>query len=272
MRILYCGDVVGRSGRTVLIDNLPKLRERLSLDVAIVNGENAARGFGITEKICKEFYAAGADVITTGNHVWDQRELLTTIGGDARLIRPLNFPADTPGRGACVIEVSRGRKVLVAQVMGRLFMEPNDCPFAAIDREMTKHRLSQTVHAAIVDIHADATSEKMAMGHWLDGRVSLVAGTHSHIPTGDAQILPGGTAYQTDLGMCGDYDSVIGMKKEAAIARFTRRVPTDRLSPAEGEATLCGVFVETDDTTGLALRVEPVRLGGRLAPYMPDDA
>lgn len=270
MRLLYLGDVVGRAGRDAVVEALPGLRERLKLDFVVVNGENAAHGFGITGKICEEFYAAGVDVLTTGNHAWDQREIIGYIDGDPRLLRPLNFPRGTPGRGAGVFQAPRGRKVMVMQVMGRLFMDPLDDPFAALEAEFTRQRLGATVDAVIVDIHAEATSEKMAVGHTCDGRASLVVGSHSHIPTADAHILTGGTAYQTDAGMCGDYDSVIGMKKETAINRFVRKIPGERLAPAEGPATVCGVFVETDDRTGLASRISPLRLGGRLAEVVPE--
>lgn len=270
MRLLYLGDVVGRSGREAAIAALPGLRERLKLDFVVVNGENAAHGFGITAKICEEFYAAGADVLTTGNHAWDQREILSYIESDPRLLRPLNFPRGTPGRGAGVYTATRGRKVLVMQVMGRLFMDPLDDPFAAVEAEFTRHRLGATVDAVIVDVHAEASSEKMGLGHTCDGRASLVVGSHSHIPTADAQVLPAGTAFQSDAGMCGDYDSVIGMKKDTAIARFVRKIPGERLTPADGPATVCGVFVETDDRTGLARRIAPLRLGGRLAEALPE--
>ncbi len=270
MRILYIGDVVGRSGRDAVVDALPGLRDRLRLDFVIVNGENAAHGFGITAKICDDFLTAGADVVTTGNHAWDQREVLPHYDREPRLLRPLNYPKGTPGRGAGVFAAPRGRKVLVLQVMGRLFMDPLDDPFQAVEAELARHRVRASVDAIIVDVHAEATSEKMAVGHTCDGRVSLVVGSHSHVPTADAQILPGGTAYQTDAGMCGDYDSVIGMKKEIAIQRFVRKIPGERLSPADGEATVCGVLVETDDTSGLARFVAPVRLGGRLPPSIPE--
>lgn len=270
MRILYCGDVVGRTGRRVVIENLPSLREKLGLDLVLVCGENAAAGFGITAKICAEFYAVGVDVITLGNHAWDQREIISYIDGDPKLLRPINYPEGTPGRGGAVYETTAGRKVFVTQVMTRLFMDPLDDPFASLDRALAPHRLGKTVDAIIVDLHGEATSEKMALGHFVDGRVSLAAGTHTHVPTADFQILPGGTGYLTDIGMCGDYDSVIGMKKDVPLARFTRKLPTpERLSPAEGEATLCAVYLETDDTSGLAKHVAPLRLGGRLAPHWP---
>ena len=268
MKLLVCGDVVGRSGRDAVTEYLPRLRRDLALDFVVVNGENAAHGFGITDKLCAELYVAGADVISTGNHAWDRREIISYIEGDRRLLRPLNLPPGTPGVGGGVFETKDGRPVLVLNPMARLFMDAIDCPFRAVERELAAAPLGQ-VRAVIIDFHGEATSEKMAMGHFADGRASLVVGTHSHVPTADAQILPKGTAYQTDAGMCGDYDSVIGMQKEAAIQRFVTKMPGERLQVAEGEGTLCAVFVETDDATGLARRVAPVRLGGRLARALP---
>ena len=272
MNILFCGDVVGRSGRDAIVQHLPDLRRRLALDFVIVNGENAAHGFGITEKICAELYGAGADVITTGNHVWDQREIIGYVDSDPRLLRPVNYPAGTPGRGSGVYEAPRGRRVLVVNVMSRLFMDPLDDPFPAAEQLVRTHPLGSVADAIVIDIHGEASSEKMAMAHVLDGRVSLVVGTHTHVPTADAQLLPKGTAYQTDAGMCGDYDSVIGMQKGPAIERFIRKMPGERLSPAAGEADLCAVYVETDDATGLAQYVAPLRMGGRLAPAWPEKA
>ena len=269
MRLLYCGDVLGRTGREAVLENVPKLRESLKLDFVVVNGENAAHGFGITAKLCEEFFASGVDVVTLGNHAWDQKEIISYIDSQPRLLRPRNYPAGTPGRGANVYTLANGRKVLVVQVMGRLFMDPLDDPFPSVEAELSRYPLGASVQATIVDIHAEASSEKMALGHFADGRASLVVGSHSHIPTADAQILPRGTAYQTDAGMCGDYDSVIGMKKEPAVLKFTRKLPGEKLSPAEGPPTLCGVFVETDDRSGLAKRVEAVRMGGRLAQAIP---
>ena len=272
MRVAFLGDIVGRAGRKAVTERLPDLRRQLDLDFVVVNGENAAGGFGITESICQELFAVGVDAISGGNHSWDQREALSFIEREPKLLRPVNYPAGTPGRGAATFEARRGRKVLVINVMGRLFMDPLDDPFAAVERELTRHTLGATVDFVLVDVHAEASSEKMAMAHLLDGRVSLVVGTHTHVPTADAVILAGGTAYQTDAGMCGDYDSVIGMQKDGSITRFTRKLPTARMQPAEGEATLCGVFVETDDRTGLARRIEPLRLGGKLKPALPETA
>lgn len=269
MRILYCGDVVGAAGRQVVLQHVPVLRTRLRLDFVVVNGENAAHGFGITARMCDEFYKAGVDVITLGNHAWDKREIITHIDNETRLLRPLNYPAGTPGRGAAVYDVLGGRKVLVVQVMGRLFMEALDDPFAILEALLHQYPLGRKVQAIIVDVHGEATSEKMALGHFIDGRVSLVVGSHTHVPTADAQILPHGTAYQTDAGMCGDYNSVIGLVKEQPLLRFTRKMPTEHLHPAEGEGTLCGIYVETNEVEGRARLIQPVRLGGRLQQAFP---
>ncbi|WP_424812572.1 TIGR00282 family metallophosphoesterase [Roseococcus sp. YIM B11640] len=269
MKILFLGDIVGRSGRDAFVERVPGLRQQLGLDLVVVNGENASHGFGLSPDMARAFLAAGADVITLGNHAWDRRELIPYLSEEPRVIRPINFPPGTPGLGAVVVEVAGGRRALVINAMGRLFMDPLDDPFRAVQAELQKHRLGQTVHAAILDVHAEATSEKQAFGHSFDGLVSLVVGTHTHVPTADHQILPGGTAYQTDVGMCGDYDSVIGMQKGGAALRFWRKMPGERLAPAEGEATLCGIYVETDDATGLALRIAPMRQGGRLSQILP---
>lgn len=270
MRILCLGDVVGRSGRKAVLAHLPQLRAALKPDFVIINGENAAGGFGITEAIFEELRDAGADVITTGNHVWDQRETLVYIERQDRLLRPLNYPPGTPGRGAGVYPARNGANVLVINAMGRVFMGELDCPFQAIERELAAARLGETVDAIVIDMHAEATSEKQAMGFIVDGRASLIFGTHTHVPTADHQILPGGTGYITDLGMCGDYDSVCGMEKEEPKSRFLTRVPTGRFAPAEGEATVCGIIVTVDDRSGLCTAIEPIRLGGRLAPHRPD--
>lgn len=271
MKVLYCGDVVGRSGRKVVTALVPELRQRLDLDFVVVNGENAAHGFGLTGAICEELFSAGVDVITTGNHVWDQREVIPYIGRETRVLRPLNYPEGTPGIGAHVYANGNGARLMVLQVMGRLFMDPLDDPFAAAEKALQNQRLGASVDCIVADIHAEATSEKMALGHVLDGRVSLVVGTHSHVPTADARILPGGTAYMTDVGMCGDYNSVIGMQKEAAVARFVSKMPTGRLEPAAGPATLCAVYVETDKTTGQAIHVGTLRVGGSLTGQWPLD-
>ena len=270
MKILFLGDLVGRTGRDAVINAVPGMRTRYGLDFVVVNGENAAHGFGITPEICTSLYNAGVDCITTGNHVWDQRQIINHIDGDGRLLRPLNFPAGTPGNGFGVYRLEDGRQVLVVNAIARLFMELNDSPFAALDKLLERYQLGRNVDTILLDFHGEATSETMAIGHYLDGRVSLVVGTHTHVPTADLHVLENGTAYQTDAGMCGDYNSVIGMEKTVSVARFTQRLPTERMSPATGEATICGLILETDDATGLAKRCAPIRMGGRLQPIEPD--
>jgi metallophosphoesterase (TIGR00282 family) len=268
---LFCGDAVGRSGREAVLDNLPRLKQELAPEFIVVNGENAAHGFGITEKICEEMFEAGVDVITGGNHIWDKADIIPYMEQEPRLLRPVNYSVGTPGRGFGEFTAPGGRKVKVINVQTRLFMELTDDPFAALDAALPPGPpKGNGFDAIIVDVHGEATSEKMALGHISDGRASLVAGTHTHVPTADAYILEKGTGYMTDIGMCGDYDSVIGMKKESALARFRRKATADRLSPADGEGTLCAAFVETDDESGLATRISPIRLGGRLQERMPE--
>ena len=270
MRIMFFGDVMGRSGRDGLAKHLPRLKADYKPDVIIVNGENAAAGFGVTDKIAQDFYALGVDCITTGNHIWKQKELVMTIDRDPKLLRPLNFQEGTPGRGAYVHSLSGGRKIVIINIMGRVFMDPVlDNPFAVVDKFLATTRLGTGAAAIFVDFHAETTSEKMAFAQYVDGRVSAVVGTHTHIPTADEQILPKGTAYQSDAGMCGDYDSVIGMKKEQSIWRFTRPIPGERMTPAEGEATVSGVLIDTNDATGLAASIQSVRVGGRLRERLP---
>ncbi|KAA5804064.1 YmdB family metallophosphoesterase [Alkalicaulis satelles] len=270
MRLAFFGDVVGKSGRDGLAAHLPGLRKRLKLDFVVVNAENAAGGFGITERTAAELFDAGADVLTLGNHAWDQAEALTYIEREPRLLRPVNYPEGAaPGRGASLYALPDGRQVLVMNVLLRLFMQPLEDPFAAVDRQLAACPLGQAADAVIVDMHGEATSEKMALGHYCDGRASLVVGTHTHVPTADAMILNEGTAYMTDAGMCGDYDSVIGMDKAEPISRFVTHMRGGRFTPASGEATVSGVFIETDSRTGLALRCEPVRAGGRLSAALP---
>jgi len=269
LRILFVGDVVGRSGRAIVSEMLPALIAEWKLDLVVLNGENAAGGFGITEAIFNEFIDAGADAVTLGNHAWDQREALVFIERAPRLIRPINYPAGTPGRGAAMIEAKNGARVLVINALGRIFIDPLDDPFAAIERELSACALKSGADAIVIDMHAETTSEKQTMGHFADGRASLVVGTHTHAPTADHQILPGGTAFISDVGMTGDYDSVIGMVKTEPLNRFLRRIPSERFEPAMGPATLCALAVETDDATGLARRVGAVRLGGRLEEARP---
>jgi len=269
MRIAFLGDVVGRSGREAAGAAIPRLRSALGLDLLVINAENASHGFGLAPDMAQALFAAGADVITLGNHAWDRKDIFGYIAAEPRLIRPLNFPPGTPGAGFHVAEVPGGRRALVMNAMGRLFMDPLDCPFRATAQELSRYRLGGTVQAIVIDFHAEATSEKMSFAHSFDGQVSLVVGTHTHCPTADHQILPGGTAYQSDAGMCGDYDSVIGMDKQGAAGRFWRKLPGDKLSPADGIATVCGLYVETNDLTGLCCRIEPIRLGGRLSEVLP---
>jgi metallophosphoesterase (TIGR00282 family) len=269
MRILFLGDVVGRSGRAAVIERLPALRERYALDFVVVNGENAAGGFGITEPILIELFDAGADVVTMGNHVFDQREALVFIERQDRLLRPINFPPGTPGKGAGLFKAKNGADVLVINAQGCVFMADLDCPFRAVERELDAFGLKARADAILIDFHAEATSEKEAMGYFVDGRISALIGTHTHVPTADEQILPNGTAYISDAGMCGDFDSVLGMDKEEPLQRFLTKIPSGRFAPSLGEATLCGVAIDVDDQTGLARAIAPLRLGGRLSQTEP---
>ncbi len=270
MRLLFLGDVMGRAGRTAVAERLAKLREDWRLDFVIINGENASNGMGLTADHAKLLFDAGADCVTLGDHAFDQKDMLQHIGQDTRILRPINYAKGAPGRGHKVFTAPGGRKVLVAQVLGQVFMKrPFDDPFSALEPVLKAHPPGGMVQAAIVDMHCEATSEKMAMGHFCDGRVSLVVGTHTHVPTADAQILPGGTAYLTDAGMCGDYNSVIGMEKTEPLRRFITGMPKSRFAPALGEATLSGVFLESDDRTGLAKSVRMIRTGGRLEEAAP---
>ncbi len=270
MRVLFIGDILGRAGRTAVETHLPGLRDKLKLDFVVANGENAAGGFGITADIARQLFAMGIDCISGGNHTFDQRAIMPFLNDEPRILRPLNYPEGTPGRGIGKYTDARGRKLVVINAMGRVFMDAIDDPFAGVDRALGLNRLKKEADFILIDMHGEATSEKMAMGHFADGRASLVVGSHSHIPTADALIMAGGTAYQTDAGMCGDYDSVIGMVKEEPLRRFTKKIGKARFQAAKGEATLCGVFCESDDATGLAKRVEPVRIGGLLKETMPE--
>ncbi len=265
MKILFLGDVMGRAGRAAISERLPKLRDDWKLDFVVVNGENATSGNGLSVAHAKTLLEAGADCITLGDHAFDQKDMLSFIDNEPRIIRPLNYAKGAPGRGHRLYTAPGGRKILVAQVLGQVFMKrPFDDPFSAIDQVLKAHPLGGLPQAILVDMHCEATSEKMAMGHWCDGRASVVVGTHTHVPTGDAQILSGGAAYLTDAGMCGDYNSVIGMDKAEPMRRFITGMPKARFTPADGEATLSGVYVETDDRTGHAKEVRMIRDGGRL--------
>ena len=260
MKIIYCGDVVARAGREAVLNNLPILKEQYKPDAIIVNIENAAHGFGATPGICRDFLDAGADGLITGNHVWNQKELIPFLSDCKQIIRPLNYGMQNPGRGAAELLLANGQKLLIMQVAGRQFMEPVDNPINAIDDVLKSYNLGKNIDAILVDMHAEATSEKLALGYYLDGRVSIVAGTHTHVPTADARILPQGTAYITDVGMCGDYDSVLGFNKEEPIARLTGKYTGGRLEPARGQGTFYGIFVETNDKTGLAKFIEQIKL------------
>ena len=265
MRLLFLGDVMGRAGRNAISANLKRLRRDWKLDFVAVNAENATQGAGLNAAHAKLLLDAGADCLTLGDHAFDQREMLAYIEQEPRILRPLNFAKDAPGKGARLFEATRGRKVLVAQALGQVFMKRAfDDPFSAVEAELNKHPLGGQAAASIIDMHCEATSEKMAMGHWCDGKASAVVGTHTHVPTADAVILPGGTAYLSDAGMCGDYDSVIGMDKTEPMRRFITGMPGGRFCPANGEATLSGLYMETDDKTGHATSIAMVREGGRL--------
>ncbi len=270
MRLLFLGDVVGKSGRKAVLDHLPGLIARYAIDFVAINGENAAGGFGITEAILQDLLGAGADVVTLGNHAFDQKEALVFINRHERLIRPINFPPGTPGRGVTRLTARNGAEVLIMNAMGRVFMTELDCPFRAVDAEITACPLGRGADVILIDMHAEATSEKQAMAHFVDGRASLVVGTHTHVPTSDDRVLPRGTAYVSDIGMCGDYNSVLGMDPAEPVNRFLTRIPSARFEPALGEGTVSGVAVEIDMATGLALRIAPVRVGGVLSEALPE--
>jgi metallophosphoesterase (TIGR00282 family) len=269
MRLLFIGDVVGRSGRKAVVEAIPELRRRYDLDFVVVNGENAAGGFGITEAITQEILDAGADAVTLGNHAFDQKDTLVFIERQPRLIRPLNFPKGTPGRGAALLKARNDADVLVVNVMGRVYMTELDCPFRAIDAELEACPLKVGADVIFIDVHAEATSEKQALGVFVDGRATGVVGTHTHAPTADERVLPRGTAYMSDAGMSGDYNSVLGMDSEEPVHRFLTRIPRQRFEPATGPATVCGLAIDIDDKTGLATQVAPLRLGGCLAQAKP---
>lgn len=264
MNILFIGDIVGRSGREALETNLSALRNEFSADVVIVNADNASNGKGVNVKHARAFLDSGVDILTTGDHVWDQREMIGHIGSEPRILRAVNFPKGTNGNGFLVYQAVNGQKILVIHAIGRVFMKPMNDPFEAIQSVLQKYRLGHTIDAIFVDFHAEATSEKVALGHHLDGKVSAVIGTHTHIPTADAHILGGGTAYMTDAGMSGDYDSVIGAQKHAPIQKFITGLPGAKLEPAKGSATLCGVCVTTN-AKGLAKTITPFKRGGVLS-------
>lgn len=260
MRIIYVGDIVGRAGREALLGNIDKLKEQYRFDVLIANTDNAAHGFGTTPGICRDLLEKGVSAIVTGDHVWNQREIIPFLDECKKIVRPLNYPENLPGCGAREIELANGRKILVAEVVGRLFMEAVDCPAQAMDKLLKSYTLGRNIDAIFVDIHAEATAEKIAFGHYLDGRVSAVIGSHTHVPTSDYMILPKGTAYQTDAGMCGDYSGVIGFETEAPIDRLCRRYTGSKLVALKGNGTLFGTYIETDDASGLATKIEQIKL------------
>jgi 2',3'-cyclic-nucleotide 2'-phosphodiesterase len=265
VKLLFLGDVVGRSGRSAVIQGLPALRRDWGVDFVVVNAENASSGMGLTPAHARALLEAGADCLTLGDHAFDQSEMIAFIETEPRILRPLNYARAAPGRGARMFRTADGRQVFVAQVLGQIFMrKPFDDPFSALDAALKAAPLGGAAAAVLVDIHAEATSEKMALGHWCDGRASAAIGTHTHVPTADVRILAGGTAYQSDAGMCGDYDSVIGMDKLEPMTRFVTGMSKGRLTPSRGPATLCGLMVETDDATGRARSARPVRVGGLL--------
>lgn len=270
MLILFLGDVVGKPGREAVKRHLPSLRTRWKLDCVVINGENAAGGFGITEAIYHELLDAGADAITLGNHSFDQRETLVYIERCDRLIRPANLPPGTPGRGAAMIETADGRHVLVINVLGRIEMDPVDCPFRAIESQIESCPLGVGADAIVLDLHAEASAEKQALGWHFDGRVSFAVGTHTHVPTADHRVLPGGSGYMGDAGMCGDYLSVIGFDRHEPTRRLIEKTPGVRWESAAGAGTLSGLLVETDDRTGLTKRLAPVRQGPNIAESLPD--
>ena len=261
MNILFIGDIVGKPGRQAVAALLPKLKREYQLDCVIANGENAAHGAGVTTATVKELLAAGVDVITTGDHVWDQKGFEQDIENLPQVVRPLNIAPSAPGRGSVVINIGDKARVGVLNLLGRTFMPNNDCPFRAAHSEVAK--LRRQTNIIIVDIHAEATSEKIALGRYLDGQVSLVVGTHTHVQTADEQILPKGTAYLSDAGMCGPHDSVLGRDVDAVIRRFVSGMP-QRLEVATGKIELCGVVMEVDEETGLAQKIDRVRM-----PYAP---
>ena len=264
MRIFFLGDIVGKSGRLAVVKNLKDILEKKKIDFVIVNGENATdQGVGITEKISNDLFNSGVDVITTGNHVWDQKETANHIERETRLLRPENISSNSPGKGFGIYESKNGFKVGVLNLMGNVFMKKCDDVFKTAQIFKSKYKLKEDYDFLVVDFHGEITSEKMAMGHFFDGIATLVVGTHTHVPTNDVRILINGTAYQTDAGMCGDYDSVIGMNKENSLNRFLKK-DSKKHYPAEGEATLSGLIVECDASNGLANKVEPYIYGGEL--------
>jgi len=265
MNILILGDIVGPSGREALIKKLPSLIKKKKLDFVIVNGENAADpGVGITKKNTEEFFDAGTDVITTGNHVWDQKETMEFITSEKRLLRPENLIEGSPGVGTGIFISKNNKKVAVINLMGNIFMKKCEDVFEAAKKFIQTVKLKRDADFIIVDLHGEITSEKMAMGYLFDGKATMVVGTHTHVPTSDHRIMEKGTAYQTDIGMCGDYNSVIGMNRDNSLKKFLKDSSVKKHYPALGEATISGLMVQADDKTGLAKKIEPIIVGGVL--------
>jgi len=269
MRFLVCGDVVGRVGREVVFKHLPEIKKKLAINFVVLNVDNATHGFGVSPDMARQFFSIGANALTGGNHLFDQKEALGYLEEEKRFLRPANMVSTVPGSG--ILETtSDGKKVLVVHLLGQVNMPLiGENPFHYMDKLLSKYQLGKNVDAIIVDFHAEVTSEKNALGHFLDGKVSAVVGTHTHIPTADDRVLEGGTAFQTDLGMCGDYDSVIGMNKSTIIEKFCKGYSMQRISPTNGDATLCGIVVDTDDKTGLATSANAIRIDGRLHQTSP---
>ncbi len=274
MKILFCGDIVGRAGRKAIEKHVPRLKKELDLDLVIANVDNASGGFGVNKNTCDELIALGVDIMTGGDHIWDQKETISFIVNQKNLLRPLNFPKHTPGSGATIFTTKHHKKILVVHLLGQVFIKNNlNCPFEIVEDLLRNYKLSplrgdSNVDAIIIDIHAEATSEKMAMGKFLDGKVSFVVGSHTHIPTNDFHIMKAGTAYQTDAGMCGDYDSIIGMQTAVPLKSFLTKRRVGKMEPATGEATFCATLVEIDDATGLAKKIEAIKLDGTLMNYV----
>ncbi len=265
MKILFCGDIVGRTGRKAIEKYVPKLKSELNLDLVITNVDNASGGFGINQNTCDELIKIGVDVMTGGDHIWDQKDTIGFINNQSNLLRPLNFPKHTPGKGTVIFTTKNGKRILIIHLLGQVFIKNNlNCPFEMVEELLKNYQIGKNIDAIIVDMHAEATSEKMAMGKFLDGKVSAVVGSHTHIPTNDFHIMKQGTAYQTDTGMCGDYNSIIGMQEGVPLKSFLTKRRVGKMEPATGEATFCATLIETDDKTGLAKKIEAIKLDGTL--------
>lgn len=258
MKILYCGDIVGRAGRNVITNHIAEIKKKHKADAIIVNAENAAHGFGLTVGIANDLLNSGVDGIITGNHIWQQKEIFPFLDNNPQIIRPINYPQTLPGKGAQILNIN-GKKLLITQVLGRLYMPPVNSITAPLDELLKLYTLGKNIDAILVDIHAEATSEKLALGYYLDGKVSLIAGTHTHVPTADARILPKKTGYITDVGMCGDFNSILGYEPQAPVERLADKLTSqNRLNPANGDTlTIWGILIETD-TNGLCQNITQI--------------